>query len=177
MWAKGCFHVFRLSSIFVLHCCIQYHVIWDRIMIASDRIILWRNKELISPCSKLVDKQLWKEIHDVRMTKLLQLIHKCIKMALIAGIPCYLMYREHAMSDPFTRKKIKSILRITPTTIDSYSNDLGWGLLSQFPPFRYFPKFSASPKYMLAIVYHVHIWQVLPQLSCGDTCQIWMWCK
>ena len=24
---------------------------------------------------------------------------------------------------------------------------------------------------------HVHIWQVLPQLSCGDTCQIWMWCK
>ena len=53
----------------------------------------------------------------------------------------------------------------------------GWGLLGQFPPFRYFPNFSASPKYMLAIVYHVHIWQVLPQLSCGDTCQIWMWCK
>ena len=54
---------------------------------------------------------------------------------------------------------------------------LGWGLLSQFPPFRYFLKFSASPKYMWAIVHHVHIWQVLPQLSCGDTCQIWMWCK
>ena len=53
----------------------------------------------------------------------------------------------------------------------------GWGLLSQFSPFRYFPNFSASPKYMLAIVYRVHIWQVLPQLSCGDTCQIWMWCK
>ena len=53
----------------------------------------------------------------------------------------------------------------------------GWGLQSQFPPFRYYPNFSASPKYMLAIVYHVHIWQVLPQLSCGDTCQIWMWCK
>ena len=28
---------------------------------------------------------------------------------------------------------------------------------------------------MLAIEYHVHIGQVLPQLSCGDTCQIWMW--
>ena len=52
-----------------------------------------------------------------------------------------------------------------------------WGFLSQFPQFRYFPKFSASPKCMLAIVYHVHICQVLPQLSCGDTCQIWMWCK
>ena len=31
--------------------------------------------------------------------------------------------------------------------------------------------------YMLAIEYHVHILQVLPQLSCGDTCQIWMWSK
>ena len=54
---------------------------------------------------------------------------------------------------------------------------LGWGLLSQFPLFRYFPNFSTSPKYMLAIEHHVHIWQVLSQLSCGDTCQIWMWFK
>ena len=53
----------------------------------------------------------------------------------------------------------------------------GWGLLSQFPPFRYFPIFSASLKYTLAIEYHVYIWQVLPQLRCGDTCKIWMWCK
>ena len=28
---------------------------------------------------------------------------------------------------------------------------------------------------MLAIEYYVYIWQVSPQLSCGDTCQIWMW--
>ena len=28
---------------------------------------------------------------------------------------------------------------------------------------------------MLAIEYPVYIWQVLPQLSCGDTCQIWTW--
>ena len=27
---------------------------------------------------------------------------------------------------------------------------------------------------MLAIEYHVHIWQVSPQLRCADTCQIWM---
>ena len=53
----------------------------------------------------------------------------------------------------------------------------GGGLLSQFPPFRYNPNFSASPKYMLAIEYHGHIWQVSPQLSCGDICQIWMWYK
>ena len=30
---------------------------------------------------------------------------------------------------------------------------------------------------MLAIEYHVHICQVSPQLSCGDTSQIWMWYK
>ena len=51
----------------------------------------------------------------------------------------------------------------------------GWGLLSQFLPFRYFPNFSALSKQTLAIEYHVYIWQVSPQLSCGDTCQIWMW--
>ena len=61
-----------------------------------------------------------------------------------------------------------------------YSNgyrDLGWGLLSQFPPFRYFPKFSALSKHTLTIKHTVHIWQVSPQLSCGDTCQIWTWFK
>ena len=58
-----------------------------------------------------------------------------------------------------------------------HSGNLGWGLLSKFPPFRYFPNFSALPKYMLVIEYHVHIWQVLLQLNCGDTCHIWTWCK
>ena len=37
---------------------------------------------------------------------------------------------------------------------------LGWGLLSQFPPFCYFPNFSELPKHTLAIEYHVHNWQV-----------------
>ena len=27
----------------------------------------------------------------------------------------------------------------------------------------------------LAIEYNVYIWQVSPQLSCGDICQIWLW--
>ena len=52
---------------------------------------------------------------------------------------------------------------------------LGWGLLSQFCPFRYFPIFSESSKHHLHVEYHVHIWQVSPQPSCGDTCQTWMW--
>ena len=26
-------------------------------------------------------------------------------------------------------------------------------------------------QYMLAIEYHVHVWQVSPQFSCGDTCK------
>ena len=50
----------------------------------------------------------------------------------------------------------------------------GWGLPSQILPFRYFFNFAALSKHTLAIVYHVYIWQVSPQLSCGDTCQIWM---
>ena len=53
--------------------------------------------------------------------------------------------------------------------------DLGWGLLSQFSPFRYFPHFPLLSKQTLAIGHHVYTWQVSPQLSCGDTCQIWMW--
>ena len=51
------------------------------------------------------------------------------------------------------------------------NTDQGWGLLSLFPPFRYFPNYSALSKHALAIKYHVYIWQVSPQLSCGDTCQ------
>ena len=56
-------------------------------------------------------------------------------------------------------------------------NQLGWGLLSQFPLFRYFPNFSVMSKHLLAIEHHVYILQVLPQLSCGNTCQIWKWFK
>ena len=52
-----------------------------------------------------------------------------------------------------------------------------WGLLGRFLPFPHFPNFATSPKYMLFIEYHNHIWQVSPQLSCGDIYQIWMWFK
>ena len=57
----------------------------------------------------------------------------------------------------------------------SYKTTLGWGLLSQFPPFRYFPNYSSLSKHTLTVKYRVYIWQVSPQLSCGDTCWIWMW--
>ena len=48
----------------------------------------------------------------------------------------------------------------------------GGGLVSQFLPFRYFLIFLSLSKHMLAVEYHVYIWQVSPQLSCSDTCQI-----
>ena len=54
---------------------------------------------------------------------------------------------------------------------------LGWGLLSPFSPFRYIPNFSVLSKHTLDIEYHGNVWQVSLQLSCGDTCQIWMWFK
>ena len=44
--------------------------------------------------------------------------------------------------------------------------ELGWGLLSQFPPFRYFPIFSVLRKHTLSIEYYVYFWQESPQLSC-----------
>ena len=49
----------------------------------------------------------------------------------------------------------------------------GGGLLSQFSLFHCFPSFSDLSKDWFPIKY-VHIWQMLLQLSCGDTCQIWM---
>ena len=55
--------------------------------------------------------------------------------------------------------------------------DLGCGLLNQFAPFPYFPIFSALSKHRLTMIYYVDIWQVSPQLSCGDICQIWTWFK
>ena len=51
-----------------------------------------------------------------------------------------------------------------------YIELLGWGLLSRFTPFLYFPKFSALSKHTLIIRYYI-------PLSSGDTCQIWTWFK
>ena len=53
----------------------------------------------------------------------------------------------------------------------------GVGLLSQFPPSRYFPNFLVLSKHTSSIEDHVYIWQVSPQLSCGGTCQIYTWFK
>ena len=53
------------------------------------------------------------------------------------------------------------------------SSQWSWGLLSQFSPFRYFPIFYEWWKQWLPEWYQVHIWQVSPQLSCGDTWKIW----
>ena len=53
----------------------------------------------------------------------------------------------------------------------------GWGLLSQYSPFRFFPNFSDWSKHSLFVWYNGHIWQVSPQLSCRDIWQIWTWLK
>ena len=51
------------------------------------------------------------------------------------------------------------------------------GVVHKFLPFRYFPNFFQHCHNTLAFEYHVHIWQVSPQLSCGNIRQIWMWFK
>ena len=51
----------------------------------------------------------------------------------------------------------------------------GMGLLSQFPPFHYFPIFWNRQKNTLTIIHHVHIWQMSSLLSCSSTWQLWLW--
>ena len=50
----------------------------------------------------------------------------------------------------------------------------GVGVTKPISSVPLFPNFAESSKHTSAIAYHVYIWQVSPQLSCGDTCQIWM---
>ena len=52
---------------------------------------------------------------------------------------------------------------------------MGWGLLRLFPSFHSSQNISAWLKHASVIEYHIYIWQASLQLSCGDTCQIWMW--
>ena len=51
------------------------------------------------------------------------------------------------------------------------------GVTKSIFPFRYFPNSSERTKHLLHVWYHVGIWQVSPQLSCGDIWQIWTWLK
>ena len=67
---------------------------------------------------------------------------------------------------------VVSIVAVYPDDLHIRTTHLGWGLLSQFPPFRYFSNFSPLSKPSLYVKYRVYIWQVSPQLSCGDACQI-----
>ena len=75
-----------------------------------------------------------------------------------------------------------------PFCITNVSSLPGESITSGFPdkgpgvgvtkPISSVPLFSeilVMSEETLAIEYHVYIWQVSPQLSCGDICQIWMW--
>ena len=44
--------------------------------------------------------------------------------------------------------------------------------MTQFSSFIYSPYFLESSKHWLPAEYPVHIWQLSPQLSCGDTCRL-----
>ena len=50
-----------------------------------------------------------------------------------------------------------------------------WGRLNHFIIFVNY--FRISKNCLFLTTYHFHIWQVSPQLSCGDTWQIWKWWK
>ena len=80
----------------------------------------------------------------------------------------------YVFSKRCSRQKLQIFLNYHPHWDQLFT---GWGLLNQFPPFCYFPNFSTLWKHTLDIEHHMNIWQVSPQLSCGDTCQISMWFK
>ena len=54
-------------------------------------------------------------------------------------------------------------------------DSLGVGVTKPIFSVPLFSRFSVIVKKTLAIEYRVYIWQLSPQLSCGDTCQIWRW--
>ena len=49
--------------------------------------------------------------------------------------------------------------------------NLGWRLLKLHSLLSLYAKFSILQKYFLDYFDHIYIWQVPPQLSCGDTCK------
>ena len=49
------------------------------------------------------------------------------------------------------------------------------GTEANFADFSVKSNSAFCKKYLLGLLYHIHIWQVSPQLSCDDTCQIWVW--
>ena len=53
--------------------------------------------------------------------------------------------------------------------------DGGW--LSQFAMFVIFFNFSEFLEQGFPIEHHIHVGHAPLQLSCGDTCQLWMWFK
>ena len=51
----------------------------------------------------------------------------------------------------------------------------GVGVTKPISSVPLFSEFSSNVKTNVSYRYHVYIWQVSPQLSCVDTCQLWMW--
>ena len=46
-----------------------------------------------------------------------------------------------------------------------------WSSVGQF----LLKHFFISQNYLLGSLNHIHMWQLSPQLSCGNNCQIWTW--
>ena len=53
--------------------------------------------------------------------------------------------------------------------------DLGWRLLKFHLLISPLQQISIYQNSRLDALNHVHIWQMSPQLSCNDTCLLWMW--
>ena len=69
----------------------------------------------------------------------------------------------------------RNSLSLNGILIVCQSTSLEWGVLKVWLIDSLPWMFIILQKHMVFPFNHIHNWQVSPQLSCGDTCQIWMW--
>ena len=73
----------------------------------------------------------------------------------------------------------RTVLEPADTITESARFESSWWVRITTPvsSLRHFLLFQKFSNQLLQIEYYVHIWQVLAQRSCANTCQIWRWFK
>ena len=87
--------------------------------------------------------------------------------------PQWVKTRQCMIDTSMTYSKVT----VTPLLMNWSYCSPGVGVTKPIFSVPLFSQFSEWSKQWLPVWYHVHIWQVSAQLSCGDTWQIWTWLK
>ena len=102
----------------------------------------------------------------------------------IINYPCPAPLAKYLLNFKFDWNMfVYNFSHISPITVklctpqDTTSLHESAGLFSQYISFCHFSDLSSLSRHWISIEHSLFIWHVSPQLSCGDTCQIWMWFK